>query len=205
MSALTLLFSPLRYLSAKNPTKKWWDWWIPILLAGTLVLASTYLPKPLALFGDKGLIDGVNELLQVLVGFYIASLAAVASLNSESLNQKVSQQPVHLVVGDELRSLTRRQLLSLMFSYLSFSSIALYTTGLLANLLLPNIKTAISKDYAWIAKTAFTGAYGFALSQMICITLITLYYLGERIHWQTPTALPLIQKASANDRPKDDG
>lgn len=122
MKTLRTLLSPLNYLKAKNSHKFTWDWTIPGCVAVLGVMVMLILPRPVPILGGSGLVYWVNELLQVLIGFYIAALAAVASFDRASLDQKIEGEGVTLRVlrqGDLVdRSLTRRAFISLMFGYL---------------------------------------------------------------------------------------
>lgn len=193
-SALKVLIAPLAYLRARSLAKGYWDYGLPLFAAAIGSWAYVLAPAEIPVIGEKGLVASVNELLQVLVGFYIAALAAVASLNSVSLDQPVEGDPVTIdqvsVEGVAQVSLNRRRLLSLMFSYLSFSSISLYALGVFVNIANENVKQILPLWLVPSAKVGFLGFYVFVVAQLVCITLVTLYYLGDRIHRATPVALP---------------
>lgn len=193
MNTLNTLFAPLKYLRARNRHKLVWDWIIPSLLATGGVLCLLLLPKPIAILGEHGLVYWVNELLQVLIGFYIAALAAIASFDRDALDQKIEGDGVFLLDssddGEERTFLTRRAFLSLMFGYLSLLSIVLYCVGLAASLLHSNIQLIDSDVIPWL-RGIFLFAYGLFFAQMLTITLVALFYLADRIHRRTPTALP---------------
>jgi hypothetical protein len=76
-----------------------------------------------------------------------------------------------------------------MFGYLAFLSIALYCAGLVVMLLAENIKL-INASFLIYLRAAFVVIYDFFFAQMLSVTLVSLFYLGDRIHRQTPTALP---------------
>jgi len=193
MSTLGTLLAPTKYLRAKNDHKFAWDWTIPAVVAVIGTLCILALPKPIAVLGDKGLVHWVNELLQILIGFYIASLAAVASFDRASLDQPIEGQGVKLRSlrnGEYVeRSLSRRAFISLMFGYLSLLAIALYCLGLTVSLLVENIKL-INPNVLFYLRGAFVLVYGFFFVQMLTVTLVALFYLSDRIHRQTPTPLP---------------
>lgn len=198
VDALRVLFSPLKYLRAKSMTKAYWDWGIPLTVSAAVVWIYILLPAPFPLATERGLFASVNQLLQVLVGFYIAALAAVASLNSVALEQSVEGDPVTLAQKgvDHPVSLNRRRLLSLMFSYLSFTAISMYMVGVLAILGNASFKDFVPQVLAASFKVAFLAVYSVILVQSVCVTLVTLFYLGDRMHRQTPTALPAEPAAS---------
>lgn len=193
IETLSTLFSPLRYLKAKNDHKFAWDWTVPTVVAVLTVIFLYLLPKPVAILGDRGLIYWVNELLQILVGFYIASLAAVASFDRPSLDQPIEGDGVKLKVwraGDLIeRSLSRRAFISLMFGYLSLLSMALYCAGVLVSLLEENIRLINPLTLSYV-RAVFVFIYSFFFAQMLSITLVSLFYLSDRIHRQTPSPLP---------------
>lgn len=190
-AATQVLLAPLKYLRTKNDIKRHWDWTIPALVTVLGVLLLTQPSKPLNVFGEKGLISGVNQLLQVLVGFYIAALAAVASLNNQSLDAPVANTPVTLGT----KSLTRRQLLSLMFSYMTLLSITIYACGLGAMLVALPLRNAMPEVAVPWARGFFAAFFVLFLTQLACITLVTLYYLGDRIHVKEVKAKRPVPKA----------
>jgi hypothetical protein len=201
IEALRIVLSPLSYLSAKNPTKAYWDYIIPALV-GAAVCVLFILPGfKVAIFGEKGVVHGVNELIQVLVGFYIAALAAVASLANPALDRGIDGDPIKL----KQAKLTRRQFLCLAFSYLSLLSICIYGAGLLANLTAGTVRASAPPALLPYFRGIFGLMYGFFVAQMACITSVTLYYLGERIHVAQLVANPpeiiQIDPNASNDGP----
>lgn len=200
LDALRVLLSPLKYLRARSETKPYWDWGIPLTASAIMVWVYIILPSPLPLATEKGLFASVNQLLQVLVGFYIAALAAVASLNSVALDQPVEGDPVTIVQRGSVQPvlLNRRRLISLMFAYLSFTSISMYAVGVLAMLGSATFNELVPAYLAAPFKVFFLALYSLILAQSVCITLVTLFYLGDRMHRQTPTALP-NQPAESNE------
>ncbi|MBB3761413.1 hypothetical protein VDG05_22015 [Xanthomonas campestris pv. raphani] len=199
--ALKVLLSPLGYLKAKNPTKIYWDWIIPLIAA---TVASAIFINPwlrITVFGDKGVVNGVNELIQVLVGFYIAALAAVASLANPALDRGVAGEPIK----SDGKDLTRRQFLCIAFSYLSLLSISIYGLGVLSNIISEPIRSALPAGWILYTRGVFGLIYGFTTTQLACITSVTLYYLGERIHTADLVANPMtiveIDPAANNEGP----
>ena len=194
MNILRTLFAPLNYLRARNSHKFAWDWIVPALVAAVATVCLFVLPKPVSVLGDKGLVYWVNELLQVLIGFYIAALAAIASFDRPSLDQPIEGEGVTL----KSRSLNRRAFLSLMFGYLSLLAILLYCVGLSASLLTEKIRLITPVALLYL-RAIFVFLYGFFFVQMLSITMVALFYLGDRIHRQTPTPLPPQDVASTDE------
>lgn len=191
--AFRILIAPLNYLRAKSEVKGFWDFAIPLAVGALASWAFVLLPKGIPLLGDKGVVQAVNSLLQILVGFYIAALAAVASLNSVALDQETIGDPVRLrrrSADGEVEILNRRKLLSLMFSYLSFVAMFLYSVGVFATITSSNLRVLVPELFQYPMKVIFVAGYFSVLAQLMCITVVTLYYLGDRIHRCDPVALP---------------
>lgn len=201
VEALRVVLSPLGYLRARNSTKKYWDFIIPglVAVATALLFVSPWLR--ITVFGEKGFVHGINELIQILVGFYIAALAAVASLANPTLDQGIAGEAIRF----NNRDLTRRQFLCLAFSYLSLLTICIYGVGLAANLVAETIRAAISPAFFPFIRGTFGALYGFAIAQLGLITSVTLYYLGEKIHVSglkaNPTIVLPIEGAANQEQP----
>ncbi len=140
----------------------------------------------LKIFGDKGLLDLIVGLLQILTGFYIASLAAVATFNKSDMDSKMKGEPAKLSVlvrgVPVTEELTRRRFLCLMFGYLSFVSIFLYFAGGVANLFSSHIAGLLPlKLHSW-AKWLFVWIYLTITANLIVTTLLGLFYMSDRIH-----------------------
>ncbi|EKF9782201.1 hypothetical protein RV096_003428, partial [Vibrio cholerae] len=76
----------------------------------------------IAFVGKSGLVQLVNGLLQVLIGFFVASLAAVATFQRPGMDENMRGKAPTL----QGKGVTRRQYLCYMFGYLAFMSIAVY-------------------------------------------------------------------------------
>lgn len=185
-SALAQLFSPLSYLRIRHPLKVWFDWVVPATVAAACIAIVIVLPKPLPILGDDGLITVITGLLQILVGFYIAALAAIATFQREGLDNLLSGDPAQLNVVrngvPRTMLLSRRRFLCYLFGYLAFSGLALYFIGASANLLSANLQALIPTGWASLAKYVSAGLYLFWTANVLVTTLLGLHYLTDRIH-----------------------
>lgn len=161
--------------------------------AGALVSLTLAVLPGVPIAGRAGLIGGMNSLLGVLAGFYIAALAAVATFTSPSIDgQFLGERPVlkHEIAGtsDDL-TLNRRQYLSMMFGFLSLSSLLLYVVGVLFSTV-PN--TAFRDFIEWsplsfhIARFLLCLCYFSALALIMTTTMLGLYFLSFAIHKPIP-------------------
>src|SRR5690606_6977027 len=127
-----------------------------LLVSVLVVSASWYFKWDTNLLNPKGIITQSTELLKMLIGFYIAALAAVSTFPGQNLDQNFSGSKMILTVRrmgkKKTKNLTRREFLSYLFGYLAFLSIWLFILGVVmqlagpyfANLLGVEIKQYIS-------------------------------------------------------------
>jgi hypothetical protein len=187
MSAVSLLLRPFDYLRIRHDAKNLFDWWIPIALAIATVAIVAVLPQRISLLGNPGLVSGFSGLLQVLTGFYIAALAALATFNKDDMDKLMSGDPPRLLTTvrgeDKEIRLTRRRFLCLMFGYLSLLSLLLYMIGLGAQLFGNNVAALVRSEDI---RTAFYYSalffYSLVMFNMVITTLVGLYYMADRMH-----------------------
>lgn len=177
MQVVRQLLTPARYLRIRGQTsdKLWVDWFFPALSAVVVTVGWVYWPKVVPLSGKAGLVESIGALMQVLVGFYVAALAAVATFQGSSLDEYV----LNMTLGG--RQLKRRQLLSYLFGYLALLSLVLYVI-MLFKTLPAALVAAVPARVAFVARVAIALVHQFVFWQMIYITLFGLYYLTDRIH-----------------------
>lgn len=181
------LFTPLNYIRIRRGTvKMWYDWYMPIAISGMVVLILSLSGWKINTFGPGGLIEQVVELLKMLIGFYIASLAAVATFPSAVLDQGLAGNQATLATqrrGSAITiSLSRRRFLSYLFGYLAFMSLVLFVSGMAINLLTPLAKVYISYSYIPWVKGITSFVYLFWVFNVLVATLLGLHYLTDRIH-----------------------
>lgn len=193
---LDLIFKPLNYLSIRwdngNFNKKIFDLVIPSILALIISLVITavwiIVGSPKANIFNNDLSYYLICFLQTMPGFYIAALAAISTINSSTMDQPMAGDPPkekyveynpYVVYWVEMN---RRRFLARLFSYLTFISITLFVFLLV-------IRFAYSLEIKnqsnfLIYSTYFVSCFIilFALIQLIMMTFLSLYYLGERVH-----------------------
>lgn len=130
--------------------------------------------------------DSISTFVQVLPGFYIASLAAIASYNNPNIDNAMTGNPPYLeekVTGGTRKSkLSRRRFLTLMFGYLAavsmISTIFLFFTRLsYDSSIFPVSYFSYNAVYYFLCLMFF-----FIFFQMVLITLHGIYYLADRMH-----------------------
>lgn len=193
---LNLLYRPLIYLRIKTDEKYkvWVDFYLPISIALVLsiVLFWLYMDQNIDVFAvENKLISSIAGFLQTLPGFFIAALAAIASFPSDAMGQPIPGNAPYLpnsnLTTDGRDKLNRRRYLCYLFAYLTYISIIgfLFTTFIVflhsfsLNLFLPILYFGY-----WLSCLVFF----FILMQIIFLTFIGLWYLGERIHINDPAS-----------------
>ncbi|MDX8237723.1 hypothetical protein SLL78_05200 [Acinetobacter pittii] len=193
---LELIFKPLNYLSIRwdngiiNKTR--FDFVIPIIIS---ILVSLLFTAVWFLVGTSKANIFTNDIsyylicfLQTMPGFFIAALAAISTLNSSTMDQPMAGDPPkekyveHNPYKVFWIDMNRRRFLARLFSYLTFISIVIFVLLLL-------IRFSYSLDIHstntyLIFSTYFVACFlvAFGLVQLIMMTFLSLYYLGERVH-----------------------
>lgn len=185
-AAIRQQITPVKYLWIRHPGKVHFDWVVPGLVTGVVLLLVVWSPVPVRVLDKGGVVYAVTDLIKVLVGFYIAALAAVATFQKEDMDQQTEGEPLTLKVRrkGQLKDakLTRRQFLCYLFGYLSFLSLFLYFAGACA----PFVSVIFNDSLpGWLfAAVRFLCLLLYLLfaAQLITTTLLGLHFLTDRIH-----------------------
>ncbi|WP_216640693.1 hypothetical protein [Aeromonas sp. CU5] len=183
------LVAPMSYLRIFHSEKIWFDYFLPLFLAVVCTAGYAFMPKPFPLMGPSGLIVQINGLLQVLIGFYIASLAAVATFQGQGMDEFMDGTPPTLkeeIKGaKKIIKLSRRRFLSYLFGYLALMSLAVFFAGVVVNLVSPSLSQWFAGfDWGNYYKLGLLFVYLFFICNVFITTLLGLYYLTVRIHQQ---------------------
>lgn len=194
---LDKLFKPMGYIGIKHSEKRWYDIFIPAILAVLTAIIIFTLPKPIALIGKDSLISLVNGILQILSGFYIASMAAVATFQKDGMDKPMDGIPPTL----NGKALTRRNFLTYLFGYLAFMSILMYFVGGFIQLSASNISFWMV-DVHFSVKFFLVTIYLFAVSNILTTTALGMHFLIDKIHRTEPKFVDEIDDNSTQE-PKD--
>ncbi|MGE6454450.1 hypothetical protein ACQKC5_18890 [Shewanella baltica] len=175
------LLKPMGYIRIRHSEKYWFDLFIPALLAVLIATIIFILPKPIILLGKDSLIGLVNGILQILSGFYIASMAAVATFQKEGMDEYMVGAPPKL----KGQSLTRRNFLTYLFGYLAFMSILMYFVGGFIQLSALNISFWIVDLHSSV-KFILVTAYLFVICNILTTTVLGMHFLIDKIHREEP-------------------
>lgn len=183
----TKVFTVFSFLRLRSVDIFWYQWIYPTAIAAALIIGFCWFGGILVTFDTEKLVADINSLMGILVGFYIAALAAVSSFTNENLDQVMKGRAPTLTAirkGQKIKeTLTRRRFLAVLFGYCATLSIFLYISGVFylrlsfIGLDLPWVQTPlqIAKLFAW-------GVYTWMISSLLVVTLLGLHYLVERMH-----------------------
>jgi hypothetical protein len=179
------LLTPLAYLNVRHPVKIWYTLIYPLMFAVPLSALLIFAPLDYNVVGERGLIETFNALLALLIGFFIAALAAVASFDRPGMDAAMLGDGATLTLPDrsEPLILTRRMYLCLLFGYLTLATLAAYVVFAVANVVLVSASpTALGLSAAGYAaaRGLFIFIYFFAIGHILSHSLLGVYYLAWR-------------------------
>lgn len=198
------LLTPLAYLRLRHRTKWVYDWGIPLGLAVAVTATCAYLDLRVPILAEPGLVPASNAVLQMLTGFFIASLAAVSTFQSEGIGKPLEGEPMLLKEKvNEQRvdsELNRRRFLCLLFGYLAFASFSVYILGATAQIVGDQLIANPDFDIVELdaARTVFLFCYIFLIGNLGTTTLLGLYYLSYQLHAPGPPKTAATAKAPAD-------
>jgi len=183
----TKIFTVFSFLRVRSPDIYWYQWVYPTILFLIILVPSIALEGYLVGFERSKLASDINILMGVLIGFYIAALAAVSSFTNENLDKIMKGRAPsikHFRQGEEVtEKLTRRRFLAILFGYCASVSIVLFIFGVLQTHIAFRAATRpwvnrvldIGTEVAW-------AGYTWLLASLLVVTLLGLHYLVERMH-----------------------
>lgn len=187
------LTRPFSYLQITHPGYgiRVVNWVLPGGLSSVVVVLCVLFSVPIDVFGSAGFLSKVLGFVQSLPGFYIAALAAISTFNNSDMDKLMPGRPpeAKIIYNGHLQSvpLTRRRMLSMLFSFLTAESLVLTLCAIGAMTLAQPIKDLMPEYLLGGFKVAFSFLYLTFLMQMFIVTMWGLYYLGERIHTPDPS------------------
>lgn len=193
--AVKQLCSPLRYLKISQGTglftsKLTYDFVIPGILGAVAGFSVWYFSLSLGVFSQQGLVHDITSLLNLLIAFFIAALAAVATFDRSGLDDPMKGEPAILSRRNDNNNpvdivLSHRQFVCYLFGFLTFTSLAL----LLGLYTLRVFKTEILEltlAHSWlmsVGKPLAAAAFFFVLSQITVTMLLGVYFLCDRLQF----------------------
>lgn len=176
------LFTVASFFRLKSPDLTYFQYIYPTILTVLSFLVFAFFPSKYIVVDLKLLLTSATTLMGVLVGFYIAALAAVTSFPNASLDNIMAGNAPTIteIIDSSPTKVTRRRFLSILLGYCAFTSIIVFSLGsvfaavkftLVAN----SIAVLIIKMFCWLL-------YSWLLSSLFIVTALCLHYLIERMH-----------------------
>lgn len=192
------LLVPCNYLRIRHgdrpfQSKLVYDFVLPICGTVATLAGCLWLGIPLAIFKHHALIKNLLELLSLMIVFYVAALAAVATFERKGIDEPLHGGPATLLVtkpdgGERVRKvLTYRQFISYLFGYLSFLSLCLFTLMVFLTAGWPKFEVKLLSYNLdkWVLTDLADPILFFVLFmgvwQLIFTSLLGIYFLTDRI------------------------
>lgn len=183
---LGMLIYPFRYLFIKWESKDnssndkfWIDIFLPLIGAIFSFLILLFIDnRSIPSFFQTNAFDVLISFLQTLPGFYLAALAVIASFNNDFLDDLTyGEGPI----DSNNEEMSRRRFLTNCIAYLAVLSMVLIGISSLIKYI-DAINVLLKIDNYQMIISIGTASYVFLLLQLFFITLLVLYYLGDRLH-----------------------
>jgi hypothetical protein len=192
------LLTPCNYLRIKQgdtllQSKAVYDFVLPIILTVATSAIGLALSTPLSLNKHPGLVKSITDLLALLIAFYMAALAAVATFQRDGLDNSMAGSPAtlrrnHKESGYKFNQiLSYRQFIAYLFGYLSFLSLLLFTFLVLLVKAYPLAVKKIGTNFPFSkfiyqsSELIIFFAFFFALWQLVTTSMLGIHFLAERL------------------------
>lgn len=186
LGILSQLLRPWSYLKISARGKVWFDLIVPLVLTAVISTLVLQAGAAVKVFGAGGLVQQITSFLQSLPGFFIAALAAVATFNRDDLDSLLPAPTPTMVVTKRGKSvpleLTRRRFLCALFSFLTAQALLITCIGIFSTAMTPWVVDYFPMGSLQNIKAVGTFLIIFLLCQLLSVTSLGLYYLGDRIH-----------------------
>lgn len=196
--ALRQLTVPVNYLRIRHGrgifrSKLTYDFVLPTILAALTLAAFAWLGISFALYDHPDLVKRISDLLSLMIVFYMAALAAVATFDRPGIDNYLPDNDAILSIRNpdggkwEDVPLSYRKFISYLFGYLSFLSLCLFIFLALLDVGWKKVEEHFSSNVlihqalTMFADPIIFFATFFAIWQLFITSLLGIYFLTERI------------------------
>lgn len=181
------VFTVFSFLRLSSVDIRWFQWTYPTALFLIVFVGFHSFGSVWFNYDADNLVADLNSLMGILVGFYIAALAAVSSFTNENLDQVMKGRAPTLTVirkGNEIKeTLTRRRFLAILFGYCATLSICIYVFGVFSlHVSLSSTAPTWTNNLVWLTSQVVWAVYIWMICSLLVVTLLGLHYLVERMH-----------------------
>ncbi len=178
----TKLFTAFSFYKLRSSDLIYFQYVFPTLMSIAIsVIFSTMIMNGFHVKLNDILLSSTT-LMGVLVGFYIAALAAVTSFPNTTLDSPMKGDAPYIKSGKDGQKtiISRRRFLSIILGYCAFLSIFIYIVGSIsAGVDFSNTNYVLS--YKYITATLWI-IYCWILCSLLVTTMLGLHYLIDRMH-----------------------
>ena len=196
--AVRQLLVPVNYLRIRHGdslfhSKAVYDFVLPFILTLATCVIFSWIGVSLHIFDHGELVKRLTDLLSLMIVFYMAALAAVATFDRQGIDDPLRGGDALLRArnsdtGEHFdRKLTYRQFISYLFGYLSFLSLCLYIFVIVFAIGWPVFERQFQPS-GWaywllyrVADPIIFAITFFAVWQLVITSLLGIYFLTERI------------------------
>ena len=178
----------------KHPTLSLINRHIPNILALLAIVVYELLPVRPPLTGEGGMSMYAFKITSMLPGFFIASLAAVATFQRAELDETMPDPSPTLEVrtGEDASAvpLSHRVFLCHLFAYLTATSLLVILLSVGGEIIAPSglhlvaliDRPSVELAVLWLLRALFLFVLLRWFFRLIVVTFFGLYFLVERIH-----------------------
>lgn len=154
----------------------------PTVIVGASMVAYKLVSDGYLIVNLRAMVASATTLMGVLIGFYIAALAAVTSFPNAGLDKVMSGEAPKIkeMTHGNLVPLTRRRFLSILLGYCAFISIFIFVIGSISAA--SDLAHEIPEKVQYILRIVWWGSYAWLLASLLVVTMLCLHYLIERMH-----------------------
>ncbi|NQE62392.1 hypothetical protein E1H18_2648 [Caulobacter sp. RHG1] len=192
------LLVPCNYLRIKHgdsvlASKFVYDFILPGILTVLTVAGCWWLGIPMTFDKQPNLVNNITQLLALMIGFYLAALAAVATFDRAGIDSPLKGGDAILWVRDHngggrvKKTLSYRKFISYMFGYLSFLSLNLFILVLILSQAWAKLtkKLAFIPNWSKLEPTVVSpiifAVVFFAIWQLVVTSMLAIYFLADRL------------------------
>lgn len=196
--AIRQLLVPVNYLRIRHGeglfrSKRVYDFIFPAIFAAGTCAIFLWLQIELAIFSHDELVKRLLDLLALMIVFYMAALAAVATFERQGIDNPLKGGDAILLVRDHdggnyvPKKLTYRHFISYLFGFLSFLSLCLYVIIIILAVGWPQFEAhfKLHQRISWllshVADPSIFFIVMFLVWQLIFTSLLGIYFLTDRI------------------------
>jgi hypothetical protein len=176
------LLTAFSFFRLRSADLRYFQFVFPTIGALSLLLGYHFFSVRLFSIKLESLVASATTLMGVLIGFYIAALAAVTSFPNDSLNNVMSGDAPKMKerLGGSEVALTRRRFLSILLGYCAFISIFIFILGSISASV--DLDTELPEGVMHVITGTWWFVYTWFLSSLFVVTMLCLHYLIDRMH-----------------------